>query len=185
MRPEEFAALLAEVRATTDARLRAEFNRSLPFADAQFDRWERAKALGFGDGSTIYDSSLVFGKVTVGRDVWIGPFTLLDGSGGALRIGDCCDISAGVHIYTHDTVLRVLSGKNRPPRQAPVHIGARTYIGSQSVIGAGVSIGEQCVVGANSFVSDSVPDRTIVGGSPAERLGSVRVEGDDVRLDYD
>lgn len=49
----------------------------------------------------------------------------------------------------------------------------------------GVTIGRQCVIAANSLVNRDVADRTIVGGSPAKRLGRVRVEGDDVRLDYD
>ena len=49
-----------------------EFNRSLPFADYIVDRWEKAKLLGFGEGSSIYDSSLVLGTVKVGVKTWIG-----------------------------------------------------------------------------------------------------------------
>jgi acetyltransferase-like isoleucine patch superfamily enzyme len=48
--------------------------------------------------------------VTVGKNCWIGPNVILDGSGGGLFIGDYVDISAGVHIYTHDTVKRAISG---------------------------------------------------------------------------
>ena len=47
--------------------------------------------------------------VTVGAGTWIGPNTLLDGTGG-LSIGASCSISAGVQIYTHDSVMWALSG---------------------------------------------------------------------------
>src|SRR4030095_3957719 len=70
-----------------------QFNRSLPFSEEIFDRWERAKKLGFGEGSSIYDSSYVFGEVKVGKNTWVGPFTIIDGSG-KLEIGDHCTISA-------------------------------------------------------------------------------------------
>jgi len=181
----ELAALLNAVRAQRDAELRAKFNRSLPFADAQFDRWERAKALGFGDKTSIYDSSFVFGDVTIGANSWVGPFTMLDGSGGGLTIGDFCSISSGVHIYTHDTVLWALSGGVKEARKGAVSIGAQTYIGAQAVIIAGVTIGSRCVIAANSLVNRDVPDGTIVGGTPARRLGCVEGEGTDVRLVYD
>ena len=36
-----------------------EFKRTLPFGDYVVDRWEKAQALGFGSGSSIYDSALV------------------------------------------------------------------------------------------------------------------------------
>ena len=181
----ELAALLNAVRAQRDAELRAKFNRSLPFADAQFDRWERAKALGFGDKTSIYDSSFVFGDVTIGANSWIGPFTMLDGSGGGLTIGDFCSISSGVHIYTHDTVLWALSGGVKEVRKGAVSIGSKTYIGAQAVIIAGITIGSRCVIAANSLVNRDVPDGTIVGGTPARRLGCVEGEGTDVRLVYD
>ncbi len=74
------------------------WQRTLPFGDYIVDRWKKAECLGFGEGSTIYDSSLVFGDVKVGKNTWIGPFTILDGSGG-LEIGSNCSISAGVQIY--------------------------------------------------------------------------------------
>jgi acetyltransferase-like isoleucine patch superfamily enzyme len=66
-----------------------------------------------------------------------------------------------------------------------VTIGDRVYIGSQSIIAAGVTVGSECVVGANSFVNHDVPHRTIVGGSPARRLGKVVGEGSDVRVIFD
>lgn len=188
MMSDPIADLALELRLLKDRRdqeLRATYNRSLPFADAQFDRWERAKALGFGEKTSIYDSSFIFGDVTVGVETWIGPFTLIDGSGGGLVIGDHCSISAGVHIYTHDTVLWAVSGGVQQARKSAVKIGSNTYIGAQSVIVAGVTIGERCVIAANSLVNRDVPDGTIVGGTPAKKLGHVDGFGADAKLVFD
>src|SRR5688572_16453516 len=75
------------------AEKRTKFGRVLPLADYLVDRWDKARVLGFGKGTNVYDSCLVIGDVKVGKDCWIGPFTILDGSGG-LEIGDGCTISA-------------------------------------------------------------------------------------------
>lgn len=44
----------------------------------------------------MYNNVLVLGRVNVGRNTWMGPECILDGSGGDLQIGDWCSISAGV-----------------------------------------------------------------------------------------
>lgn len=142
------------------------WNRVLPFGDAIVDRWEKAKLLGFGKNSSIYDSSLVFGDVIVGNNVWIGPFTILDGSGGTLTIGDYSCISAGVHIYTHDTVQRTITAGNANKECAPTTIGERCYIGPYSVITKGVSIGNGSIIGAFSLVSKNIPENTKAFGIP-------------------
>src|SRR4051794_33935448 len=73
---------LRELRWRLDAAMRERWQRSLPLQELLSDRWERAKELGFGEGSSIYASSYVYGTVHVGAGTWIGPFTLLDGTGG-------------------------------------------------------------------------------------------------------
>ena len=181
---EDLRELLFQVHMRQDEELRATFDRSLPFADGMFDRWERARRLGFGADASIYDSSIVLGNVMVGDHTWVGPFTVLDGSGGGLSIGRYCSISAGVHVYTHDTVLWALSGGEVDRREGAVSIGERCYIGSQSIVTAGVAIGEGSVVTSNSFVNQNVAPATIVGGTPARVIGHVAGSGADVRLEF-
>lgn len=185
----ELAAVKAQIAALyerEDEGLRARFERSLPLADAVLqNRWTRAARLGFGDGTSIYDSALVLGDVKVGARCWIGPGVVLDGSGGGLVIGDNCSISAGVHVYTHDTVLWAVSGGAQPARKGAVMIGDCCYLGAQSVVVAGVRIGTRAVVAANSLVNRDVADGVIVGGVPARRLGAVVGEGVEARLVYD
>lgn len=181
------ADLLRRLHAEQDAELRRRYKRSLPFAEAVFDRWERARRLGFGDEASIYDSAMVMGEVAVGAHSWVGPYTFLDGGYAPLAIGAWCSISAGVHIYSHDTVLWSLSGGKAAKRTGPVTIGDCCYIGSQSIIGPGTVIGERSVVATNSFVNRDVPPRTIVGGCPAKPIGRVEGDGDgeDIRLVYE
>lgn len=146
--------------------LNEKFARTLPFGDYVVDRWEKAQELGFGEGTSIYDSSVVLGDVKVGERTWIGPFTVLDGSGGRLEIGSCCSISAGVQIYTHDTVERSLSGGKAPIDTAPTRIGSNCYIGPNTVIAKGVTIGNGVVIGANSLVLQDIPPCCKAWGSP-------------------
>jgi len=179
--PAEFLAQLRHVMVESDVEVREQWNRSLPLGDLVGDRWERARRLGFGPGSSIYDSAIVFGDVEVGEETWIGPNTILDGSGGGLRIGAWCSISAGVHLYTHDTVRWALSGGRMPKGVGATTIADRSYVGPHAVVRSGVTIGTQCVIGAGSYVNADVADRTIVAGSPARVIGTVSEDGS--RLD--
>lgn len=166
-----FVALYEQLRAET----RERWKRDLPFEELLGDRWERAKSLGFGQGSSIYQNSYVYGNVSVGQNTWIGPFTLLDGSGG-LKIGDYCSISAGVQIYSHDTVKWALSGGKAEYEYAPVEIGDCCHIGAQSVIIKGVTIGNHSVIGACSFVNRDIPPYSLAFGNPCELRGQAMID---------
>lgn len=149
------------------------FNRTLPFGDYVVDRWEKAKLLGFGEGTSIYDNSLVLGNVKVGENTWIGPNTVLDGSGD-LVIGSNCSISTGVQIYTHDTIKWAISGGVEPKEQKKVAIGNNCYIGPNTIITKGVKIGNGCIIGANSLVMQDIPDNTKAFGTPCKIIGPVK-----------
>jgi acetyltransferase-like isoleucine patch superfamily enzyme len=163
--------------------MRQAWNRSLPFDELLFDRWERARALGFGQGTSIYHNSYVYGNVRVGHHTWIGPFTVLDGSGG-IDIGDFCSISSGVHIYSHDSVKWALSGGKVPYERKPVKIGSCCYIGSDTVIAKGVTIGSHVLVAACSFVNRDLPDFAIAAGTPCRILGRVELSEGEVRFHH-
>lgn len=175
---------IVELHNNLDEGLMNQFQRSLPFNEEISDRWERARKLGFGKESSIYDSSLVFGTVKVGQNCWIGPFTLIDGSGG-LEIGNYCTISAGVHIYTHDNVKQTLSSGKFPIERQQVTIGNNVYIAPNAIITKGVSIGNCCVIGANAFINRDIPNNAIVLGQPGKVVGSVIIgEDESIRLEF-
>lgn len=115
----------------------------------------------------------IVGDPVIGEGTWIGAFTVIDGSGG-LTIGAGCDISSGVHIYTHSSVRRCVSGRRfSQVERRPVTIGDRVFIGANAVVNMGVTIGDESVVGAGAVVTRDVAPRTIVAGVPARQIGEV------------
>jgi acetyltransferase-like isoleucine patch superfamily enzyme len=146
------------------------FNRGLSFGDCFVDRFEKAKALGFGEGTSVYDNVLVLGDVRVGKNCWIGPNVILDGSGG-LEIGDNCSISAGVQIYSHDSVDWAISGGRNEYKYKKTKIGNNVYIAPNVIIQKGITIGNKVIIGANSFVNCDIPNNSKAYGSPVKIQG--------------
>lgn len=145
------------------------FNRSLPLSDLFVDRWEKSQKLNFGKGTSVYDSVVVLGDVSVGENTWVGPNVILDGSG-KLAIGDHCSISANVQIYTHDSVEWATSGGSSNYAYESTSIGSNCYIGPNVVITKGVTVGDGCVVGANSFLNRDLAAGSRVAGNPAKDI---------------
>jgi acetyltransferase-like isoleucine patch superfamily enzyme len=161
-----------------------QWNRVLPFDELLFDRWENASFLKAKDNASVYHNCYVYGNVKIGHNTWIGPYTLLDGSGGILRIGSFCSISSGVQIYTHDTVKWSLTGGKAPKEKGSVHIGDCCYIGPNSIITKDVRIGKHSVIGAHSMVDSDIPPNSIAFGVPAKVVGKVKIIKNKVKLVY-
>lgn len=142
------------------------YNRVMPFGDYFSDRFEKAKYLGFEEGTSIYDNVYVFGDVKVGKNTWIGPNVILDGSGG-LEIGSNCSISAGVQIYSHNSVKWAISGGLCEYEYGKTIIEDNCYLAPNVIISKGISIGKGSIIGANSFVNKSIPANSKAYGNPA------------------
>lgn len=137
--------------------MKSEFNRHVSVQDLLTDRWETAEFYGFGEGTSCYNNVLIIGDVKVGKNTWIGPNVILDGTAG-LEIGDYVSISAGVQIYTHDTVDWSNSLGKESLKKAATKIGNGVYLGPNSVIQMGTTIGDKAVIGAMSFVNKQIPE---------------------------
>lgn len=165
--------------------MRERFDRVLPSGEYIFNRFDKATYLNAGSNSSVYDTSVIMGDVEIGENVWIGPYTLLEGINGKLKIGNWVSIDAGVMIYTHDSTRTYVSGGVDSAMKGDVLIGDCTVIGSQSIIGCGVTIGNHCVVGAHSFVNKDIPDGYIAAGTPARLIGEVVINDDQtVKFNY-
>jgi acetyltransferase-like isoleucine patch superfamily enzyme len=165
--------MLEELRALQkklQEKKRSEFNRRVSLGDLLTERGENAREMGFGEGTTCYDNVLILGDVSVGRNTWIGPNVILDGSGGKLTIGDFCSISAGVQIYTHNTVAWSTSLGEQPHAKAPTRIGNGVYLGPNSIVAMGVTIGDKAVIGALSLVNRDIPAGAKAWGTPARTV---------------
>lgn len=169
---------LRSLQSDLDEFYRTTYDRSLPLSDALSDRWQRGRLFQAGEGSNIYGSAILYGTPKLGRQVWIGPRTILDASHGSITIGDYCDISAGCHLYTHHTVQRVLSGGTLPITSGSVEVGACTYIGPNTIVQCGVTIGDHVIIGAGSFVNRDIPAWSFACGSPCRVRGSIRQQDD-------
>lgn len=164
---DDWLKLIRRFLGVLAARKKQQFNRRVSVGDLLTERGDNAAAYGFGEGTTMYDNVLVLGDVKVGRNTWVGPGCILDGSGGGLEIGDWCSISAGVQIYTHHTVNRSISLGQSPVDYAPTKIGNGVYVGPNTIVQMGVTIGDKAIIGANSLVNCDIPAGVRAFGSPA------------------
>lgn len=113
----------------------------------------------------------IVGSPEIGDGCWIGAFTVIDGSGGLL-IGQGCDISAGVQIYTHSTVRRVLTEGRAEIERAPTTIGDHVHIGAGAIVLMGSTVGHHVVIAAGAVVSQfsTIPDYSVVVGVPGRTI---------------
>jgi acetyltransferase-like isoleucine patch superfamily enzyme len=165
-------------------RMRLKFDRHVPPGALLVDRWELAKSLGFGEGTSVYAESLILGDVRVGKHCWIGPFSVLDGSGGTLTIGDYTSVGSGAQIYTHSTFEAPLTGNKARKIAKETEIGSCCFIAPTAIVALGSRIGDHCFVSAGAYVDGEFPAFCILAGNPAKQVGTVELAGDRARLKY-
>jgi acetyltransferase-like isoleucine patch superfamily enzyme len=125
--------------------------------------------------------------LVLGDNVYIGPFNLIEASGG-IAIDEGVQITSHCAIVTHTShrAQRLLGpayatwplkrGEQRPGWIAgPVRIGAYSFVGPHSLIEANTRIGRGTLVCAGSFVRGDYPDFAILEGRPARVVGDSRV----------
>jgi serine acetyltransferase len=69
------------------------------------------------------------------------------------------------------------------PVNAPVSIGAGSWLGTGAVVLPGATIGRNVVVAAGSVVRGNVPDHCVVGGVPARVIRRYSGDGEWVPAD--
>ena len=159
------------------SRMQAKFKRHVSTGDLLHDRWELAKRLGFGEGTSVYDSCLILGDVTLGKQCWVGPFTILDGRSASLVIGDYTSVGSGAQIYTHHTIEQALTAYKGKLVSSPTRIGTCCFISPLAMIAPGTILGDHCFIAAGSYVEGKFPDYSYIEGSPAAVVGHVEIKG--------
>jgi acetyltransferase-like isoleucine patch superfamily enzyme len=111
-------------------------------------------------------------EVFIGENTNIGRNTVISAAG-KISIGKNCLVSYRVSFMDHDhrysdlSVSPLVQGIILPE---DIVIGEDCFIGAQSFILKGVKLGRHCVVGANSVVTQSFPDFSLIAGSPARMI---------------
>lgn len=131
--------------------------------------------ISIGDKVKIAKRVSAFGSketpLIIGKESYIGMNSILNGYAAELSIGENVSIAQNVNIMTDSgpnaseklqRIFPVITGK--------VRIGNHCWIGASSIIMPDVTLGECCVVAAGSFVKDSFPDYSIIGGTPAKLI---------------
>lgn len=111
-------------------------------------------------------------KIFIGDNVYIGGFSCITSVVG-IKIDDGCVLSEFVYITDHVHGYNPENGNILSQfleSKGDVCIGKNCLIGYGSHILPGVRLGNNCVVGANSVVTRSFPDHSMIAGSPAKLI---------------
>ncbi len=112
------------------------------------------------------------GGIELGRNVFLGPYSVIYGHGG-VTIGDSCLIAMHCRILSssHGVPQFGTDIQSQPDVLMPTRLGRDVWLGAGVTILGGVAVGDGCVIGAGSVVTKDVPPGAIAVGSPAEIKG--------------
>ena len=133
--------------------------------------------ISIGDYTRIDDFCVISGKVTIGKNVYIAPFSLISGGQVGITISDFAGLSYGVKIFsqTDDYSGEYLTNQTIPVKyrketKKSVFIGKHAAIGAGVTIMLGVNIAEGTAIGAMSLVRKSTEEWTTYLGNPAKKI---------------
>ncbi len=113
-----------------------------------------------GADVTIHPFAVIGPDATIGAGVTIHPHAVLEGP---IEIGDAAEILPGAHLGRLPSRSRAVS--REPGAASLVRIGARTCIGSHSVIYTDVQIGADTMIGDGVSIREGnrIGDRCVLG----------------------
>jgi acetyltransferase-like isoleucine patch superfamily enzyme len=142
---------------------------------ANIDDSSSVNNVSLGNDVKIAKRCSVFGSensvLEVGAETYIGMNSCINGFMAKVKIGCNVSIAQNVNIMSD-------SGPNAskemqeyyPLISGSVEIGDHSWIGANSVILPNVKLGKFCVVAANSLVTQSFCDYSVVAGNPAKLI---------------
>lgn len=128
-----------------------------------------------GNGVKIARRCSIYGSpdsiLQIGEHSYIGMNCIINGWAAQVIIGRHVSVAQNVNIMAD-------SGPNASPlmqqvyplTKAPVTLGDHCWIGASVIIMPGVTLGRCCVVATNSFVDQSFPNYSVIGGTPARLI---------------
>jgi carbonic anhydrase/acetyltransferase-like protein (isoleucine patch superfamily) len=123
----------------------------------------------------VAETAVVIGKVRIktGASVWFG--AVLRGDNEWIEIGERTNIQDNCTLHTDPGFPLTVGEGCTIGHNAILHgcsIGHNTLVGMGAVLLNGAQIGSNCIIGAGALVGEkkTVPDNTLVVGSPARKL---------------
>lgn len=137
------------------------------------------KSTNIGEGTRIWQFSIVFADAIIGLNCNICAHTLIEND---VKIGNNVTVKSGVYIWDgveiEDDVfigpcVAFTNDKNPRSKHYPLEflktiIKKGASIGANATILPGIILGQNCMVGAGAVVTKSVPDNAVVVGNPAK-----------------
>lgn len=160
-----FAARLNGISLPGDARLESGVHLGPgPFSSKRGD-FHVGRRFHADVGALLYTYS---GSITIGDDVYIGPYSVIYGHGGVtIGSGTAIAMSCSILSSNHAIPPRGVLIRSLPDEVAPTVIGADCWLGAGAVVLAGVTIGDGCVIGAGTVVTSDLPPYAVAVGVPA------------------
>ena len=110
----------------------------------------------------------IVGKPKIGKGVYIGGMSEVNGKEAKVVIGDDCDIASFVSINCADSHRKAI-GLARDVERKNITLEHHVFVGSHSVIKGGAHIGHHSVVAAGAIVGPGkIPPYSLIVGNPAK-----------------
>lgn len=150
-------------------------------ADVFIDKDASVNNVQIGSKTKIASQVKIFGSpehiLNVGEGCYFGPYTIVEGFNAQVTIGHHVSFAQNVNLMSG-------SGPNAsealqkifPIIKGSVQIGDHSWIGASAVIMPHVHLGKFCIVAAHSFVNQSFPDYSVIGGTPAKLIRTLTPE---------
>lgn len=129
------------------------------------------------------------GRLTIGKNVEIRDFTVIEASNGHIDLGENSVI--GYHSFIQATGSLIVGSnsllgphcsyicsshpvkkgaiiRNYPLTRGSIKIGSNVWVGANCTINVNTHLHDSSIIGANSFVKTDIPSYEIWAGSPAK-----------------
>lgn len=126
----------------------------------------------------VFPNATVIGKVTLGRNVWVGPGAVLRGDYGEIEVGDFTAVEDNVVVHARPSEKTTIGKHVTLGHLSVIHTPA---ISDWAVIGMGATvsdfarIGEWAAVAEGAVVRNKaeIPPGAIAAGVPAKVIGEI------------
>ena len=134
----------------------------------------KLEGYSIGEGTKIVGPIQSTGRLTIGKNCWIGKNFYVNGNG-SVTIGDNCDIAPEV---TFQTGGHEIGDASRRAGKGCIHhqrVGNGVWIGGRTTIVNTVTIGDGSVIAGCACVTKNVENNTLVGGVPAKVIRKLEI----------